>query len=75
MILKLKITIFNFKLKKKREYFIMDDLPTLIGKFCNILEDAIEEQNWRDVKIVLKEMDALYEDLERKSSGFDNDDY
>lgn len=75
MILKLKITIFNFKLKKKREYFIMDDLTTLIGKFCNILEDAIEEQNWRDVKIVLKEMDALYEDLERKSSGFDNDDY
>ena len=33
MILKLKITIFNFKLKKKREYFIMDDLTTLIGKF------------------------------------------
>jgi len=75
MILKLKITIFNFKLKKKREYFIMNDLATLIGKFCNILEDAIEEQNWRDVKIVLKELDALYEDLERKSSGFDDDDY
>ncbi len=53
----------------------MDDLTTLIGKFCNILEDAIEEENWRDVNIVLKEMDALYEDLERKSSGFDNDDY
>lgn len=53
----------------------MDELTTLIGKFCNILEDAIEEQNWRDVKIVLKEMDALYEDLERKSSGFDDDEY
>jgi hypothetical protein len=53
----------------------MDELTTLIGKFCNILEDAIEEQNWRDVKIVLKEMDALYEDLERKSSGFVDDEY
>jgi hypothetical protein len=66
--------IFNFKIKKER-YFIMDDLTTLIGKFCNILEDAIEEENWRDVKVVLKEMDALYEDLERRSSGFDTDDY
>jgi len=53
----------------------MNDLASLIGKFCNILEDAIDEQDWRQVKLVLKEMDALYEDLERKSNGFDSDEY
>jgi hypothetical protein len=50
-------------------------LQILIGKFCNILEDAIDEQDWRQVKLVLKEMDALYEELERKSNGFDSDEY
>jgi hypothetical protein len=53
----------------------MDDLTTLFGKYCNILEDAIDEQDWRQVKLVLKEMDALYEDLERKSNGFDSGEY
>jgi hypothetical protein len=53
----------------------MDDLTTLIGKFCNLLEDAIEEQDFKLVKVVLKEMDELYEDLERKSNGFDIEEY
>ena len=53
----------------------MDDLTTLIGKYCNILEDAIDEQDWRQVKLVLKGLDALYEDLERKSNGFTSDEY
>lgn len=50
----------------------MEDLSEIIGRLCNMLEDAAEEQNWDLVNIVIKELDELYEDLEKRSSGFND---
>ena len=48
----------------------MDDITFIVSRLCTLLEDAIEEKNWELVETVSKELDELYEDLERKSDYF-----
>ena len=52
----------------------MKDLTATIGKICNILEDAIELQDWKLVQKMVDELDDLYNELERADSGFNLDD-
>ena len=54
--------------------FYMKDLTSTIGKICNILEDAVELQDWKLVKKMIDELDELYNQLERADSGFNLDD-
>lgn len=52
----------------------MRDLTSTIGKICNILEDAVELQDWKLVKKMIEELDDIYNELERADSGFNLDD-
>jgi len=51
----------------------MANLSEEIGRICNILEDAIEEQDWNLVKKMTEELDGIYERLDRQESGFGYD--
>ena len=51
----------------------MKNLSEEIGRICNILEDAIEEQDWNLVKKMTEELDDIYEKLDKQESGFDYD--
>jgi len=52
----------------------MRDLTATIGKICNILEDAVELQDWKLVKKMIEELDDIYNELDRVDSGFNSDD-
>jgi hypothetical protein len=52
----------------------MKDLTENIGKICNILEDAVELQDWKLVEKMIKELDDIYNQLDRADLGFDLDD-
>jgi len=51
----------------------MGNLSEQIGRICNILEDAIEEQDWELVKKMTNELDDIYSRLDKQESGFDYD--
>lgn len=51
----------------------MTNLSEQIGRICNILEDAVEEQDWKLVEKMIKELDDIYEKLDRQESGYDFD--
>ena len=52
----------------------MKDLTAEIGKICNILEDAVELQDWKLVKKMIDALDNIYNQLERADNGFEFDD-
>lgn len=47
----------------------MATLAEEIGRICNILEDAVEEQDWNLVKKMCSDLDDVYERLDREDSG------
>lgn len=49
----------------------MANLSEEIGRICNILEDALEEQDWKLVEKMIKDLDLIYERLEREENGYD----
>lgn len=51
----------------------MANLSEEIGRIINILEDAIEEQDWKLVKKMIDELDEIYEKLDREENGFQYD--
>ena len=51
----------------------MANLSEEIGRICNILEDAVEEQDWKLVKKMIDELDQIYERLDREESGYQMD--
>ena len=52
----------------------MANLSEEIGRICNILEDAVGEQDWKLVEKMITELDDIYEKLDRQENGFDYDD-
>lgn len=48
----------------------MKNLTEEIGRICNLLEDAIEEQDWKLVEKMTEALDDVYESLERQDSGY-----
>ena len=44
----------------------MEDITTILGRLCTLLEDAIEENDWDRVQVVAKELDELCEDLDKQ---------
>ncbi len=52
----------------------MKDLTATIGIIRNLLEDAIETQDWKLVQKMIDELDEIYNQLERAESGFGFDD-
>ena len=44
-----------------------------LGKIINILEDAIEELDWKSVQKCYDDLDDLYDKLERGSDAFQGD--
>ena len=48
----------------------MKNLTEEIGRICNILEDAIEEQDWKLVKKMVDALDDVYLMLEKQDSGY-----
>ena len=53
----------------------MTNLTEEIGRICNLLEDAHEEQNWQIVKKMIDALDKIYNDLDRADNGFIEDEY
>lgn len=51
----------------------MKNLTENIGRITNILEDAIEEQDWELVKKMAEELDDIYEQLDKQDSSFGYD--
>lgn len=54
-------------------YNIMTQLSEEVGRIVNILEDAVEEQDWNLVKKMINELDGIYERLDKQENGFDYD--
>lgn len=52
----------------------MKNLTEEIGRICNLLEDAHEEQDWKLVQNMINALDDVYEMLDRADSGFDYED-
>ena len=52
----------------------MANLSEEIGRICNILEDAVEEQDWKLVQKMIDDLDDIYERLDRQENGYDYDD-
>ena len=48
----------------------MKNLSEELGRIINLLEDAVEEQNWKTVSKMIQELDELYEELDRQENGF-----
>lgn len=48
----------------------MKNLTEEIGRICNILEDAIEEQDWKLVQKMTEALDDVYMMLDKQESGF-----
>jgi hypothetical protein len=48
----------------------MKNLTEEIGRICNILEDAHEEQDWKLVKKMIDALDDIYTQLEKSESGY-----
>lgn len=51
----------------------MTQLSEEVGRIVNILEDAVEEQDWNLVKKMINELDGIYERLDKQENGFDYD--
>ena len=49
----------------------MGNLSEQIGRITNLLEDAVEEQDWNLVKKMTEELDDIYNQLDRQESGYD----
>ena len=48
----------------------MGKLTEELGRILNLLEDAVEEQDWNLVKKMIEELDEIYESFEKQDSGF-----
>lgn len=51
----------------------MGNLTEEIGRIVNLLEDAVEEQDWSLVQKMIEDLDDVYSKLERQDSGFGYD--
>jgi lipopolysaccharide biosynthesis regulator YciM len=51
----------------------MGKLTEELGRILNLLEDAVEEQDWALVKKMIEDLDSIYEQLEKQESGFNYD--
>ena len=52
----------------------MGQLSEEIGRITNILEDAVEEQDWNLVTKMIEDLDDIYNQLDKQESGY-NEDY
>ena len=48
----------------------MGKLTEELGRILNLLEDAVEEQDWALVTKMIEDLDNIYEQLEKQESGF-----
>lgn len=48
----------------------MKNLTETIGQLCNLLEDAIEEQDWDIVTRVTTQLSDLYDELDRSEYNY-----
>ena len=48
----------------------MKNLTEEIGRICNLLEDAQEEQDWKLVEKMIEALDDVYTSLDRQESGY-----
>ena len=53
----------------------MGKLAEELGRILNLLEDAVEEQDWNMVNDIVEELNELYERLDREESGGYNEYY
>lgn len=53
----------------------MKNLTEEIGRICNLLEDAVEEQDWKLVQKMINALDDVYLALEKQDSGYDDYEY
>ena len=51
----------------------MANLSEEIGRICNILEDSVEEQDWKLVQKMIDALDDVYELLDKQENGFSQD--
>lgn len=49
----------------------MEEIQEKIDNLCTLLEDAYEEKDWEQVSDVIKELNELYDDIDRSLSGYD----
>lgn len=49
----------------------MGNLTEEIGRIVNLLEDAVEEQDWSLVQRMVDDLDEVYTKLDRQESGFE----
>ena len=51
----------------------MGNLTEEIGRILNLLEDAVEEQDWSLVQKMIEDLDEVYSNLEGQETGFGYD--
>jgi len=48
----------------------MSDIQSTIDKICILLEEAIEERDWKPVSKALEKLNDLYTELDNSSDDF-----
>ena len=48
----------------------MKNITEELGRILNLLEDAVEDQDWKLVQKMIEDLDEIYNVLERQDSGY-----
>jgi hypothetical protein len=48
----------------------MKNITEELGRILNLLEDAVEDQDWKLVEKMIEDLDEVYNVLERQDSGY-----
>jgi hypothetical protein len=48
----------------------MKNITEELGRILNLLEDAVEDQDWKLVQKMIEDLDEVYNVLERQDSGY-----
>ena len=48
----------------------MKNITEELGRILNLLEDAVEDQDWKLVEKMIADLDEVYNILERQDSGY-----
>jgi hypothetical protein len=48
----------------------MKNITEELGRILNLLEDAVEDQDWKLVQKMIEDLDEVYNLLERQDSGY-----
>ena len=69
----IRLENLSINLKNSKILTIMIGITEELGKIINVLEDAIEESDWKSVQKCYDDLDDLYDKLERGDDAYQDE--